>query len=590
MVTSEHAQLKAAAHSNNTDNAALERIREFSIGKLEMGRWLTPSTVWPPPKPLPQKRITLLAPGKVPPIPSLGPTPAELVMTEQRLLIYLAERSGDKINKQPQQEQQQEHKRQQQEQQQRNDPSNKNVARGSLPADERRHGEEICASRARARISPDQQKEVQKMHEALNETLHELWESPEKLSTATALAESIALDVALTPVSEEVAHTILRKVRALRHLSADELLAVLHASSRRLLPRYTHAMREGAACECCFVVLAGSLEIYRSQAERDELNRQMKASIQPDGRIVEVLTSGVGSVAGVALVSEVLGEEGLVLPSASRERSLITLEPVELLVISPAAIAHLRRPAFCSRYRIQGVATVTKLLRGVESLYIERALRRVPFFTTLPRLTQEHISSLFVVRCVAQGERCVEQGEPASAVFVLLAGCIERWRRLARPTRASGGAKAHLVGEIVEGSSSPWFSQVRMAHVWGLERLPESRTDCMMSATDCFPLRSYCGTRRPSTRRMRLRRSRASCSSSPLGTLTASCSSRPASRPCATPSPRQAAVPAVPVRSACELGLAPKQPTAPSAPAALIQRAAATARAHRQRRSWCVVE
>ena len=42
MVTSEHAQLKAAAHSNNTDNAALERIREFSIGKLEMGRWLTP--------------------------------------------------------------------------------------------------------------------------------------------------------------------------------------------------------------------------------------------------------------------------------------------------------------------------------------------------------------------------------------------------------------------------------------------------------------------------------------------------------------------------------------------------------------------
>jgi CRP-like cAMP-binding protein len=334
-----------------------------------------------------------------------------------------------------------------------------------LPADERRHGEEICASRARARISPDQQKEVQKMHEALNETLHELWESPEKLSTATALAESIALDVALTPVSEEVAHTILRKVRALRHLSADELLAVLHASSRRLLPRYTHAMREGAACECCFVVLAGSLEIYRSQPERDELNRQMKASIQPDGRIVEVLTSGVGSVAGVALVSEVLGEEGLVLPSASRERSLITLEPVELLVISPAAIAHLRRPAFCSRYRIQGVATVTKLLRGVESLYIERALRRVPFFTTLPRLTQEHISSLFVVRCVAQGERCVEQGEPASAVFVLLAGCIERWRRLARPTRASGGAKAHLVGEIVEGSSSPWFSQVRMAHV-----------------------------------------------------------------------------------------------------------------------------
>ena len=465
MVTSEHAQLKAAAHSNNTDNAALERIREFSIGKLEMGRWLTPSTVWPPPKPLPHKRITLLAPDKVPPIPSLGPTPAELVMTEQRLLIYLAERSGDKINKQPQQEQQQEHKRQQQEQQQRNDPSNKNVARGSLPADERRHGEEICASRARARISPDQQKEVQKMHEALNETLHELWESPEKLSTATALAESIALDVALTPVSEEVAHTILRKVRALRHLSADELLAVLHASSRRLLPRYTHAMREGAACECCFVVLAGSLEIYRSQPERDELNRQMKASIQPDGRIVEVLTSGVGSVAGVALVSEVLGEEGLVLPSASRERSLITLEPVELLVISPAAIAHLRRPAFCSRYRIQGVATVTKLLRGVESLYIERALRRVPFFTTLPRLTQEHISSLFVVRCVAQGERCVEQGEPASAVFVLLAGCIERWRRLARPTRASGGAKAHLVGEIVEGSSSPWFSQVRMAHV-----------------------------------------------------------------------------------------------------------------------------
>lgn len=304
------------------------------------------------------------------------------------------------------------------------------------------------------------------MHEALNETLHELWESPEKLSTATALAESIALDVALTPVSEEVAHTVLRKVRALRHLSADELQAVLHASSRRLLPRYTHAMREGAACECCFVVLAGSLDIYRSQPERDELNRQKRSIIQPDGRVVEVLTSGVGSVAGVALVSEVLGEEGLVLPSASRERSLITLEPVELLVISPAAIAHLRRPAFCSRYRIQGVATVTKLLRGVESLYIERALRRVPFFTTLPRLTQEQISSLLSVRCVAQGERCAEQGEPASAVFVLLAGSIEQWRRLARPTRASGGTKAHLVGEIVEGSSTPWFSQVCMAHGW----------------------------------------------------------------------------------------------------------------------------
>jgi len=40
----------------------------------------------------------------------------------------------------------------------------------------------------------------------MDETLHALWESPEKLSTATALAESIALDVALTPVSEEVAH------------------------------------------------------------------------------------------------------------------------------------------------------------------------------------------------------------------------------------------------------------------------------------------------------------------------------------------------------------------------------------------------
>ncbi len=408
----------------------------------------------------------LLAPDQVPPLPSIGdnsPTPAELVMAEQRMLIYLAERSGKKSTKQ--QPPQQQHKR--------GSASEKTVRRDST-ASGRRDGDAPEDDQAQA-AADEAYAEVQKMHEALHETLHEMWESPRKLSAATPLADSIALDVALTPVSEEAALATLRKVRAWRHLSSDELQAVLQASSRRLLPRYTHAVREGGTCECCFVVLAGSLEVYRSQPERNELRRQQRPRLQPDGSIVRPpSTSAVGSVGGVAVVSDMLGEDGLIMPNP-RERTLITLEPVELLAISPAALEQLRRPDFCARYRIQGAAAVAKLRRGVESLYIERGLQHVPFFTTLPRLTQEQLSGLFTVRFVAQGEMCAEQGEPASALFVLLTGVIELWRRSTQrsPARSAGGAKRRgspapeRYGECREGSGTPWFGEALLFNSTG---------------------------------------------------------------------------------------------------------------------------
>ena len=270
---------------------------------------------------------------------------------------------------------------------------------------------------------------LERMHTELHETLQQMWDSPQKLHPKCPLASSIALDVQIPPVTEAAALATLRACRACKALSHSELTALLHASTRRLLPRYTSCTAEGATAEFCFVVLNGQLEVLHSRSERAELNKQLLQKIKPavDGTVARApTTSPFGAVASVAKQADLFGEEGLLMPNP-RERTVMSLGPVELLAVSQASLEKLKHPSSCAKYQIQGAATVNKFKRGVESSYIERALTTLPFFSTLPRLTQENLSGLLSVRFLALGESCASQGEPADAIFIVLTGRLEHW-------------------------------------------------------------------------------------------------------------------------------------------------------------------
>lgn len=95
----EHVHVKAAAH-NNCDDEALARMRSFSMGKLEMGRWVLTDRPWPPPKPELPARISLMPSGSLPALRTAlddaGPNAAQIAAAEARLLEYLDERLGKK--------------------------------------------------------------------------------------------------------------------------------------------------------------------------------------------------------------------------------------------------------------------------------------------------------------------------------------------------------------------------------------------------------------------------------------------------------------------------------------------------------------
>ena len=126
---------------------------------------------------------------------------ARLLETEVRLNQYLAERSGGSAS---------------------NDAKPKrSISSSSVdPA---------------AGLDPEEAVEVRRMHEDCHETLYEMWESPRRLKPVGKPTTGDGLSV--DPLSQRRALDLLRSCSACAELSPDELLAVLHTGTRRLLPR-----------------------------------------------------------------------------------------------------------------------------------------------------------------------------------------------------------------------------------------------------------------------------------------------------------------------------------------------------------------
>ena len=84
-------------------------------------------------------------------------------------------------------------------------------------------------------LDPEEAVEVRRMHEDCHETLYEMWESPRRLKPVGKPTTGDGLSV--DPLSQRRALDLLRSCSACAELSPDELLAVLHTGTRRLLPR-----------------------------------------------------------------------------------------------------------------------------------------------------------------------------------------------------------------------------------------------------------------------------------------------------------------------------------------------------------------
>lgn len=92
-------------------------------------------------------------------------------------------------------------------------------------------------------------------------------------------------------------------------------------------------------------------------------------------------------------------------------------------------------------------------------IYIERSLRTVNFFSTLPRQTIAQLSHLLDVQYLGRGEKVFHQGTPGDTMYILLTGHIQVWRS---PKRKS--FPAELVSEYKGVSTYPWFGEVLQWH------------------------------------------------------------------------------------------------------------------------------
>ena len=274
-----------------------------------------------------------------------------------------------------------------------------------------------------------------------NAALRDYWDldaTPLSIAPApTAVAQEM-----LEPLSDSEAIEVLRTVRICAELSNDELAQLLRVGTRKLLPKYAVPMREGAIGSSFFIVLRGQLEVLPSRLEIQAYHRAME-EVAPSAKAAAGSRSGgrrsgLSTIAGPAMT---FGELSLLQP-VPRERTAITLEGTELLSLSAADLQRL------------SPQVMQALHSALRNSFTASALRSVPFFNTLPDLTQRQIAQLLGIESFGTKELICRQGDTGDKMYIVLWGSCEVWRSKRR------GWEPEKIAAYSGFSTLPWFGEV----------------------------------------------------------------------------------------------------------------------------------
>lgn len=271
------------------------------------------------------------------------------------------------------------------------------------------------------------------------ELLRELW-TTQAAPLALAVAPTAINDEMLVPLTEDAAIDVLVESCACTSMSAEALRHLVRVGTRRSLPKYAVAMREGALGSSVFIVLQGRLEASASTIERQAGKRQeMEEEHSGTGGDRGSGSSASEVSVAVKTPSMIFGELGLLL-SVPRERTVVALETTELLSINHAQLAELPR----------SVAAI--LHSNVTAAFTSSALKSIPFFSTLPALTRRQLSALFELDSFDAGDLIARQGDPGDCMYVVLHGKVDIWRH-----RRGGKDK---IASYTGLSPFPWFGEL----------------------------------------------------------------------------------------------------------------------------------
>jgi len=328
-------------------------------------------------------------------------TPRTLAAAEIRLTAYLVQRNGQS-------------------------------ATVSAPQRGRRSSTTITAELERADSSPAQEASATATAEMPG--LRDLWEvktSPLPIAPAPTVA-----DEKLDPLSDEDAIEVLRQSSACASLETPDLQTLLLAGTRRLFPRYSVPMREGAMANGVFIVLQGKLHV---QPSRIEIQAYQRLHQHGDGASDPEEQNTISGT--IAEPSMFFGEENVLL-TLPRLRTAIALEDTELLVVSDAQLAQL------------GPTVAEDVRHCLRSSFSASALKCVPFFQSLPELTRRQISTLLSLEAFKKGDTIFRQGDPGDPMYIVLYGSVDVWRTKKR------GAAPEKIASYTGLSDFPWFGEV----------------------------------------------------------------------------------------------------------------------------------
>lgn len=265
-----------------------------------------------------------------------------------------------------------------------------------------------------------------------NASLRDFWDAPAsplpKTPRPTVVAESVV------PISDPDALYVLREVKACAGLTDRELLRLLNVGSRKLVPKYAVPMRINSEGDSFFIVLKGRLEILPSRLELQNVVRTNAGG----NKSRKPQRSDLATIAGPAMV---FGELSLLKP-VPRERTAIVLDASELLVIGTAALRQL------------GVKTADRLRSQLKAEFAAKAQKSLPFFDTLPELTQRQVSPLLEIEFFKGEEYIFHQGDVGDKMYIVLWGKCEVWRAKRR------GWDRHMIASYTGFSPLPWFGEV----------------------------------------------------------------------------------------------------------------------------------
>lgn len=264
-----------------------------------------------------------------------------------------------------------------------------------------------------------------------NSSLRDFWDAPASPLPKTPRPTVVAKNV--VPVSDADALNVLREVRACAGLTDRDLLRLLHAGTRKLVPKYAVPMRINSVGDSFYVVLRGRFEILPSRLELQNVARVAATGFRAPPK-----SSDYTVIAGPSMI---FGELSILKP-VPRERTAIALDTSELLVVSSAALRQLGTKA-------------VDILRGqLKAEVAAKAQISLPFFDTLPVLTQRQVSPLFDIEYFKGQEYICRQGDPGDKMYIVLWGKCEVWRAQQR------GWDRHMIASYTGCSALPWFGEV----------------------------------------------------------------------------------------------------------------------------------